>query len=125
MPIVMEVVMEVAMALATVLSTAISTTVTKVVAIALASSVGASILIAVATAVATWCGFMYRWVCSCSVREREGVVVLREGGWRVDGMQGVPPGGVGDIGLLPGRFPRWEEEQPKLIGGGMDHHTQD
>ena len=33
-------------------------------------------------------------------------------------MRGVPQGGVGDIGTLPDRFSRWEEEHPKLNDGG-------
>ena len=47
-----------------------------------------------------------------------GFVVLWEGGWIVDVTQGVPQGGVGDIGTLPGRFSRLEEEQPRMNGGG-------
>ena len=44
--------------------------------------------------------------------------MLGEGDWRADRMQGVPQGGVGDIGTLPDVFSWWEEEQPKLNGGG-------
>ena len=33
-------------------------------------------------------------------------------------MQGVPHGGVGDVGTLPDRCSWFEEEQPKLNGGG-------
>ena len=55
-----------------------------------------------------------------------GFVVLWEGGWIVDVTQGVPQGGVGDIGTLSDSFPQLVEEQLKLNGWGvMDHHMQD
>ena len=56
-----------------------------------------------------------------------GLIVLGLGGWSVDGMVGVPPGGFRDVGILPNSF-AW-------VGGGtaktewlgvMDHqHMQD
>ena len=47
----------------------------------------------------------------------KGVIVLEEGVGEFDGIQGVPQGGVRDIGSLPDRFSRWEEEQPRLNDG--------
>ena len=44
--------------------------------------------------------------------------MLGEGGRRVDGIQGVPPGGVRYVGTLPDSFPQWEEEQPTLNDWG-------
>ena len=40
-------------------------------------------------------------------------------------MLGVPQGGVGDVGTFPARCSQWEEEEPKLNGGIIDHHIQD
>ena len=49
-----------------------------------------------------------------------GAVVFGEGDWRVDGMQGVPPGGVEDVGISPDRSPQWEGETSRTqrLGGG-------
>ena len=54
-----------------------------------------------------------------------GDVVFGEGSWRVDRMQGVPPGGVEDVGISPDRSPQWEGETSRTQRLGVDNHVQD